>query len=61
MQRAQVPLHDTGLCGSGAEPRYHTVAGIRYRARQLSEMFFPTIPVHAPLIFDIIDCWKERL
>ncbi len=23
-------------------------------------MLHPTIPVHAPLIFDIIDCWKER-
>src|SRR5271157_929967 len=34
----RVPLHDTGLCGSVAEPRHHTVAGIRYRARQLSEM-----------------------
>jgi uncharacterized protein (DUF2126 family)/transglutaminase-like putative cysteine protease len=56
----RVPLHDTGLCGSGAEPHHHTVAGIRYRARQLSEMLHPTIPVHAPLIFDIIDCWKER-
>ena len=56
----RVPLHDTGLCGSGAEPRHHTVAGIRYRARQLSDMLHPTIPVHAPLIFDIIDCWKER-
>ena len=63
----RVPLHDTGLCGSGAvprwdgaEPRHHTVAGVRYRARQLSEMLHPTIPVHAPLIFDIIDCWKER-
>jgi uncharacterized protein (DUF2126 family) len=63
----RVPLHDTGLCGSGAvprwdgaEPRHHTVAGVRYRARQLSAMLHPTIPVHAPLIFDIIDCWKER-
>src|ERR1700691_3825502 len=56
----RVPLADAGLCGSGAEPRHHTVAGVRYRARQLSEMLHPTIPVHAPLIFDIIDCWKER-
>jgi uncharacterized protein (DUF2126 family)/transglutaminase-like putative cysteine protease len=32
-----------------------TVAGVRYRARQLSAELHPTIPVHAPLIFDIID------
>ena len=37
-----------------------SVAGVRYRARQLSEMLHPTIPVHAPLIFDVTDCWKER-
>jgi uncharacterized protein (DUF2126 family) len=33
---------------------------VRFRARQLSAVLHPTIPVHAPLIFDIIDCWKER-
>jgi uncharacterized protein (DUF2126 family)/transglutaminase-like putative cysteine protease len=52
----RVPLHHT----DGAEPRHHTVAGVRYRARQLAAELHPTIPVHAPLIFDIIDCWKER-
>jgi uncharacterized protein (DUF2126 family) len=63
----RVPLHDTGLRVSGAvprwdgaEPRHDMVAGVRYRARQLSEMLHPTTPVHAPLIFDIIDCSKER-
>jgi uncharacterized protein (DUF2126 family) len=49
----RVPLHHTGEPGE-------TVAGVRYRARQLSAVLHPTIPVHAPLIFDIIDSWKER-
>jgi uncharacterized protein (DUF2126 family)/transglutaminase-like putative cysteine protease len=49
----RVPLAHTG------NPR-ETVAGVRYRARQLSAVLHPTIPVHAPLIFDIIDRWKER-
>jgi uncharacterized protein (DUF2126 family) len=48
-----VPLHPTGEPGE-------TVAGVRYRARQLAAELHPTIPVHAPLIFDIIDRWKER-
>jgi uncharacterized protein (DUF2126 family)/transglutaminase-like putative cysteine protease len=37
-----------------------SVAGVRYRARQLSADLHPTIAVHAPLTFDIIDGWKER-
>ncbi|MGA2101701.1 MAG: transglutaminase family protein [Candidatus Sulfotelmatobacter sp.] len=48
-----VPLCPTGESGE-------TVAGVRYRARRLSAELHPTIPVHAPLIFDIIDLWKER-
>jgi uncharacterized protein (DUF2126 family) len=48
-----MPLYPTGELGE-------TVAGVRYRARQLSAELHPTIPVHAPLIFDIIDRWKER-
>ena len=48
-----VPLHPTGEPGE-------SVAGVRYRARQLAAELHPTIPVHAPLIFDIIDRWKER-
>jgi uncharacterized protein (DUF2126 family) len=49
----RVPLCPTGDPGE-------SVAGVRFRARQLSAVLHPTIPVHAPLIFDIIDCWKER-
>jgi len=36
------------------------VAGVRYRARSLSATLHPTVPVHAPLVFDLIDCWKDR-
>jgi uncharacterized protein (DUF2126 family) len=35
------------------------VAGVRFRARQLSEVLHPAVPVHAPLTFDIIDRWKK--
>ena len=37
-----------------------TVAAVRYRARRLSAALHPTIPVHSPLVFDIIDRWKDR-
>ncbi|MGA9564289.1 MAG: transglutaminase family protein [Candidatus Korobacteraceae bacterium] len=49
----RVPLYPTGESGEA-------VAGVRYRARRLSEELHPTIPVHAPLVFDIIDRWNER-
>jgi uncharacterized protein (DUF2126 family) len=48
-----VPLTPTGTEGE-------VVAGIRYRARRLSAALHPTIPVHTPLIFDLIDTWKNR-
>jgi uncharacterized protein (DUF2126 family) len=46
------------LCASGKPGE--AVAGVRFRARQLSASLHPTIPVHAPLIFDLMDRWKER-
>jgi uncharacterized protein (DUF2126 family) len=49
----RAPLNPTGESGEA-------VAGVRYRARQLSASLHPTIPVHAPLVFDIIDRWNER-
>lgn len=50
----RVPLTATGDPGEA-------IAGVRFRARELTAVLHPSIPVHAPLVFDIIDCWKERL
>jgi uncharacterized protein (DUF2126 family) len=52
-QGRRVPLHPTGVPGEA-------IAGIRYRARRLSAALHPTVPVHTPLHFDVIDTWKER-
>jgi uncharacterized protein (DUF2126 family)/transglutaminase-like putative cysteine protease len=37
-----------------------SVAAVRYRARSLSATLHPTIPVHAPLVFELIDSWMNR-
>ncbi|HMF50374.1 MAG TPA: transglutaminase family protein, partial [Candidatus Saccharimonadales bacterium] len=50
---APVPLHPTGTVGE-------YVAGVRYRAWQPHSALHPTIPVHTPLIFDLVDRWMER-
>ena len=49
----RVPLHPTGTAGE-------FVAGVRYRAWQPPSCLHPTIPVHAPLVFDIVDAWNQR-
>jgi len=49
----RVPLHPTGTNGEG-------VAGVRYRAWQPPECLHPTIGVHAPLVFDLVDTWNQR-
>ena len=49
----QVPLHETG---TNAE----AVAGVRYRAWQPPTCLHPTIPPHAPLVFDLWDSWNQR-
>ena len=49
----RVPLHPTGTAGEH-------VAGVRYRAWQPPECLQPTIGVHAPLVFDILDTWNGR-
>jgi uncharacterized protein (DUF2126 family) len=48
-----VPLHPTGTAGE-------FVAGVRYRAWQPPSGLHPTIPVHAPLVFDLVDAWNAR-
>jgi uncharacterized protein (DUF2126 family) len=48
-----IPLTPTGDSGDA-------IAGIRYRARRLSAALHPTIPVHTPLVFDLIDRRKQR-
>ena len=51
--RRALPLQPTGRNGE-------FVAGVRYRAWQPPSALHPTIPVHAPLTFDIVDTWLER-
>ena len=48
-----VPLQPTGRNGE-------YIAGVRYRAWQPPTALHPTIPVHAPLTFDIVDTWQAR-
>jgi uncharacterized protein (DUF2126 family) len=48
-----VPLHPTGTRGE-------YVAGIRFRAWQPPQCLHPTIGVHTPLVFDLIDTWNGR-
>ena len=48
-----IPLHPTGRDGE-------FVAGIRYRAWQPPSCLHPTIPVHTPLVFDLVDNWNNR-
>jgi uncharacterized protein (DUF2126 family)/transglutaminase-like putative cysteine protease len=49
----RVPLQPTGTTGE-------RVAGVRYRAWSPPSALHPTIGVHAPLTFDLLDTWNDR-
>jgi len=49
----RVPLRNTGVHGE-------YVAGVRFRAWQPPSALHPTIGVHAPLVFDLVDTWNQR-
>ena len=48
-----VPLHPTGTHGE-------FVAAVRYRAWNPPSALHPTIDVHSPLVFDLLDTWSGR-
>ena len=49
----RVPLRPTDRAGE-------YVAGVRYRAWQPASSLHPTIGVHSPLTFDLVDTWTEK-
>jgi uncharacterized protein (DUF2126 family)/transglutaminase-like putative cysteine protease len=48
-----LPLHPTGTRGQ-------FVAGVRFKAWAPAAALHPTIGVHTPLVFDVVDTWNQR-
>jgi uncharacterized protein (DUF2126 family) len=48
-----LPMTATGRSGEA-------VAAVRFKAWQPASGLHPTIPVHSPLVFDIVDIWNGR-
>jgi uncharacterized protein (DUF2126 family) len=48
-----LPLHPTGIPGE-------YVAGVRFKAWNPWSALHPTINIHAPLTFDLVDTWSGR-
>ncbi|MCW8885070.1 MAG: transglutaminase family protein [Motiliproteus sp.] len=49
----RIPLSSTGRHGE-------YVGGVRYRAWQPTSALHPTIGVHSPLVFDLVDTWNGQ-
>jgi uncharacterized protein (DUF2126 family)/transglutaminase-like putative cysteine protease len=48
-----LPMQPTGTIG-------HYVSGVRYKAWNPPSALHPSISVHAPITFDIVDTWMEK-
>jgi len=48
-----LPMHSTGTHGE-------YVAGVRYKAWAPYSALHPTIKVHTPLVFDVVDTWNRK-